>query len=94
MRTEGARIATESQLAVSEEIPDLVVGYQINAVPKTEYSRPEHLKRSGTRYWRNPKGNQLGLDQMPRPPIDPGGVVCWNCRCYCTPLISVDGKIV
>jgi hypothetical protein len=81
VRTEGARIATESQLAVSEELPDIVIGYQINAVPKTEYSRPEHLKRSGTRYWREPKAGQLGFDQMPRPPIDPPGVVEYNCRC-------------
>lgn len=94
VRTEGARVATASQLEVSEEIPDMVVGYTINAVPKTEFSRPDHLKRSGTRYYRNPVGDQLGMDVMPQPPIDYPGKLEYNCRCYLTPIIVIGGKEV
>ena len=90
-RTEGLRVATQTQLSASEEIPELVIGYKVFAVPKTEYSRPEHLKRSGTSYFRNPKGDQLGFDVLPQPPFDnPGNVLQHNCRCGLLPLFSIE----
>jgi hypothetical protein len=86
-RTEGLRVATETQLAVSETIPDLVIGYEISAV-LDERTRPEHRKRDRTRYYRNPKGKQLGLDAMPHPPVEADGRLSHNCRCYLFPLFG------
>jgi len=90
-RTEGLRVATQTQLSASEEIPELVIGYKVYAVPKTEYSRIDHLKRSGTSYFRNPKGDQLGFDVLPQPPFDnPGRILQNNCRCGLVPLFSIE----
>ncbi len=87
-RTEGGRVATQSQLAVSEQLADEIVGYQVIAVPKTEYSRPDHLKRSGTIYYRHPTGSQLGFDKLPQPPLEADGTISWNCRCHLAPIFS------
>lgn len=85
-RTEGARVATQVQLATSEQLADEISGYSVIAVPKTEFSRPDHLRRSGTIYWRHPKAGQLGFDKMPQPPIEADGTLSWNCRCQLAPV--------
>lgn len=87
-RTEGIRIAHEAQMSVYEGLGDMIEGYRVNAVPKTEHSRPEHLKRSGTVYYRNPKPGQLGFDKMPRPPLEADGSVAHNCRCWLEPVLA------
>jgi SPP1 gp7 family putative phage head morphogenesis protein len=86
-RTEGLRIATESQLAVSEQLQDLIIGYEISAVLDSR-TRPEHRKRHGTRYYRNPKPGQLGFDKMPRPPLEANGEIAHNCRCFLIPIFE------
>jgi SPP1 gp7 family putative phage head morphogenesis protein len=88
-RTAGLQAATEMQLAASEEIPGLVIGYQILAVLDSR-TRPEHRKRSGTVYYRNPRPGQKGMKEMPRPPIEPDGTISWNCRCFCSPVLPTD----
>ena len=92
-RTTGLHVATMTQLAASEEIPDLIAGYQINAV-LDERTRPEHYKRDGTRYWRNPKKGQLGFEDMPQPPFDivrGTQVLAFNCL---LPGSLVQGRFV
>lgn len=91
-RTEGLRVATQTTLAVSETIPELVYGYRINAVDEghNPTSRPEHRKRHGTIYYRAPKGSQKGLDKMPQPPHEADGELAYNCRCFLEPLITGD----
>ncbi len=86
-RTQGLAVATQTQLAASESIPDEVIGYEISAV-LDERTRPEHRKRDGTRYYRHPKAGQKGFDVMPQPPVDPGGKLAHNCRCFLIPLIA------
>ncbi len=86
-RTEGLRVATAMQLSASEQIPELITGYQILATLDSR-TRPEHRKRHGQIYWRHPNGSQKGFDEMPIPPVDPGGVIAWNCRCVLAPCMT------
>jgi|SRR5579883_1669263 len=87
-RTEGLRVATAAQLTASEQIPDLVIGYQVLSVGDARV-RPEHTKRHGTVYYRNPRPGELGFDVMPQPPIDqPGNRLAHNCRCILVPVFD------
>lgn len=86
-RTEGLRVATAVHLQTAEQIPDLVIGYQIHATLDTR-TRPEHRDRHGTIYYRNPKPGQKGFAEMPQPPVDPGGVIAYNCRCFLAPVFD------
>lgn len=92
-RHEVIRTAHEVQHAEYESLGELVIGYQTHAVPRTEYSREIHLKRSGTIYYRNPTGSQLGFDAMPRPPMEADGSIAWGCRCYNTPVLAELGPV-
>jgi SPP1 gp7 family putative phage head morphogenesis protein len=83
-RTEGLRVATESQLAASESVAHLIAGYICHATLDSR-TRPEHRKRDGTTYWRNPRPGQKGFAEMPRPPYDADGTLCYNCRCFVVP---------
>ena len=91
-RTAGLQVATQTQLAVSEQIPDMVAGYELNTV-LDERVRPEHRAAHGRRFYRVPKAGQRGMNEMPQPPIW-GGQVAWNCRCFLVPIIEIDGEEV
>lgn len=91
-RTAGLEVATRTQLSVSEQIPELVAGYQLNTV-LDDRVRPEHRAAHGRRFYRVPKEGQLGMDQMPIPPIW-GGRVAHNCRCLLIPILEIDGEEV
>lgn len=88
-RTEGGRVACQAQLAASETIPGLVVGYEVYSVLDGRV-RPEHAKRHGQRYWRNPKPGQRGLAECPQPPLEADGRLAHNCRCALLPLFADD----
>ncbi len=91
-RTAGLQVATQTQLAASESIPELVAGYELNTV-LDDRVRPEHRAAHGRRFYRVPKAGQRGLDQCPQPPIW-NGQVAWNCRCFLIPIIEIDGEEV
>lgn len=91
-RTAGLQVATQTQLAVSEQVPEFVAGYELNTV-LDERVRPEHRAAHGRRFYRVPKRGQRGLEEMPQPPIW-SGVVAWNCRCFLVPIIEIDGEEV
>ncbi len=91
-RTAGLQVATSTQLAASEQIPDLVAGYELNTV-LDDRVRPEHRAAHGHRFYRVPREGQRGLDQCPQPPIW-NGQVAWNCRCFLIPIIEIDGEEV
>lgn len=78
VRTEGIRVATESNMAAYEELGDITIGYAIHAV-LDEVTRPEHRARNGTIYYKYPVGGQKGINEMPRPPVEPDGSVAYNC---------------
>ncbi len=86
-RTEGLRVATVMQLSVSEQIPELITGYQILATLDSR-TRPEHRARHGTIYHRHPDGRQLGFDRMPHPPMEADGTIAYNCRCMLAPVFE------
>lgn len=86
-RHETVRVAHEARLAAYEELGEFVEGYQIHAVLDSR-TRPEHRRRDGTIYYRNPGPGQKGFDAMPRPPMEADGTVAFNCRCYLTPVLG------
>lgn len=87
-RTAALYVAHEAELATYEGMgADFVVGYTVRAVLDSR-TRPEHRKRDGWRYWRNPKKGQRGLSEMPRPPREAAGGWAWNCRCWLEPILA------
>lgn len=88
-RTEAVRVAHEIELASYEQLGELVVGYEVHAT-LDQHTRPEHRRRNGQKYWRDPVGNEIGFADMPRPPLEADGSVAHNCRCYLTPILD-DG---
>lgn len=76
---------------------DFIIGYQVHAVPRTKYSRPDHLKRSNTIYYVNPQKGQKGLQDMPQPPYDVENgrmVLKHNCRCFISPVFAEQYQVV
>jgi SPP1 gp7 family putative phage head morphogenesis protein len=92
-RDEGIRVATQTQLAVSEQVPDLVAGYEINSV-LDDRVRPEHRKRHGHKFYRTPKAGQRPLSDCPQPPLEADGSWAHGCRCFLIPIIEIDGEEV
>lgn len=97
-RTEAMRVAHEAQMEAWDGLGDLLVGYQVHA-QRDRHTRPWHAERDGTVYYRRPAAGQLGLDRMPRPPLespDPrdrppkAPRVAPNCRCFLTPVLRSD----
>jgi hypothetical protein len=84
---EGVRAAHHVQVATWEQLGEVVVGYQVNAI-RDQRTRPAHLARHGTVYYRNPRRGQLGFDQMPHPPLEADGTMAHNCRCFLTPVFD------
>lgn len=87
VRTEAARVSQTARMQAYDGLGTLVIGFQIHAV-RDSRTRPEHAKRDGTVYHKNPVGDQKGLDQMPRPPLEADGTVAHNCRCWLTPVLG------
>lgn len=91
-RTLGAYVGTERNFATSEALGDMIVGYEVRD-PGGPTARPDHMRRSGTRYYREPKPGQLSMEVCPHPPYDRGGPnedgtgLKWNCRCFLVPLL-------
>lgn len=85
VRTEGLRVATESNMASYEKLGTDVIGYQIHAV-LDQVTRPAHRFRNGTVYYKDPLPGQKSVQEMPRPPIEPDGSIAWNCRCFVSPI--------
>lgn len=91
-RTEGMRVAHEARMTAYDGLGDLVIGYQIHATMDWRV-RPHHAARNGTVYYKQPKAGQHSTAHMPRPPLEEDGTVAHNCRCYLTPVLSVDPDI-
>lgn len=76
-RTWGIHIAHSASMDAYDELGDMVIGYQVHATLDTN-TRPEHRKRDGTIYYREPEAGQKGFDEMPQPPLEADGSVAWN----------------
>lgn len=92
-RTEGQRVANTVRMATYDGLSDLIIGYQVHATMDSR-TRPHHAARNGTVYYKDPKAGQLGLRDMPHPPIEEDGTVAHNCRCYLSPVMTVDQELL
>ncbi|CAB4160544.1 Phage head morphogenesis domain [uncultured Caudovirales phage] len=92
-RTEGQRVANKVRMEAYSGLEDVIAGYQIHGTMDSRI-RPHHAARNGTIYWKDPKPGQPGLRDLPHPPMEADGTVAHNCRCWVTPVLSVDQEIV
>jgi len=84
-RTEACRVAERANLAMCDEISDMIAGQQIFAV-MDEWTRPHHAARHGRTYWKKPDGTYRD-DQgnlLPELPDEP------NCRCMTIPVLNMQ----
>lgn len=92
VRDAGQYAATVQNVSTWNSLPrDFIIGYEVHAVPKTMYSRPEHLERSGTIYYFEPTRNQKSMADCPLPPYDREGgrlVLKFQCRCFISPVFA------
>jgi len=79
-RTEGLRVTTAIQKQQTDQLGDMLQGYQIIAT-LDQNTRPHHAVRNGTMYWSD-KRRKLTVDDMPELPDEP------NCRCYPVPVLK------
>jgi hypothetical protein len=97
-RTEGMRIALQTQEKQWAALGDFVLGYQVHAVLDERTRRSpnlqlDHYRRDGLIYYKQPKRGQLGMDDCPHPPLEAknnGSVYAWNCRCTLSPVLDYD----
>jgi SPP1 gp7 family putative phage head morphogenesis protein len=80
-RTEGMRIAENTQRKAWEGLGDMMVGAQVLAVLDAR-TRPEHSTRNGQIYYKAPKAGQKSMAELPDLPDAP------NCRCMSTPVLA------
>jgi hypothetical protein len=99
-RTYGMAIAHHTQQQTADQLGDLVIGWTIHSVHGNPNSRPWHVARDGTEYFKEPEPWQKGLAQLPHPPLEaadpaerPKGAphIAWNCLCYATPILRPLG---
>lgn len=84
-RTEACRVAERANLAMCDDIGDMIAGQQIFAV-MDEWTRPHHAARHGRTYWKKPDGTYRD-DQgnlLPELPDEP------NCRCMTIPVLNMQ----
>lgn len=86
-RTFGLHAAHAGQRAAWDQAGDLIIGFEVMATLDGR-TRPEHRRRHGTKYYKDPRPGQKGLDEMPRPPLEADGSIAWNCRCALIPLLA------
>ena len=70
-------------------LPKELVGFQIHAILDSR-TRPAHRERDKTVYYKNPRYDNLGFDQMPNPPLEADGSTAFNCRCWLTPILNTE----
>lgn len=79
-RTEGLRIVTAIQKEQTDQLGDMLQGYQIVAT-LDQNTRPEHALRNGRVYWAD-RRRRPTVDELPELPDEP------NCRCYSVPVLK------
>lgn len=86
-RTFSMLVAQHARTDAAEQMGDMLIGYQVHAT-RDSHTRPEHAARDGTVYYKDPKGHQKGMDQMPQPPLEADGSLAFNCRCWLSPVLK------
>lgn len=90
-RTAMSGMAGRVGKAAYESLPRNLVGFQVHGI-LDDRIRPAHRERNGTIYYKNPRYNNPGFDQMPNPPLEADGTIAYNCRCWLTPIMSLDAQ--
>lgn len=91
-RDESMHAAHHFQQQAWNQVDDLIIGYQVNAV-LDDRTRPAHRVRNGQKYYKHPKAGQMGMDECPHPPresVKDGSAWAYNCRCFLTPIMVID----
>ena len=97
-RTVGVHVGHEVQMTAWDELGDMVIGYELHHPPNPG-ERWWHVDRDKNVYYKEPQAGQLGLFDMPRPPLEPLNpearpagtpAVAFNCLCYISPLLSAE----
>jgi hypothetical protein len=92
-RTEGLRVAHAARMQAFDGLGDMLIGYQIHGTMDWRI-RPHHALRNGNVYKINPAPGELSVaNDMPHPPMESDGSVAFNCRCYLSPVLSVDPDV-
>lgn len=91
-RTEGQRVANAARMEAYAGMDDVIAGYQIHGTMDSR-TRPHHAARNGMIFWKAPPPGQPGLSQCPHPPMESDGTVAHNCRCWLTPVLTIDDDI-
>lgn len=86
-RTSAASMMSQVRMENYGAIPKDLVAFQVHGI-LDDRIRPAHRERNGTIYFKNPRYNQIGMDQMPNPPLEADGTTAFNCRCWLTPILS------
>lgn len=86
-RTNVAAMMGQVRLENYGALPRDLVGFQVHGI-LDERIRPAHRERNGNIYFRNPRYGQLGMDEMPNPPLEADGSTAFNCRCWLTPILA------
>jgi len=76
------------------QVGEMVVGFQVHAV-LDDRTRPEHRARNGQTFYKQPTGNQRGMDECPQPPRESpkdGSKWAYGCRCFTSPLLLVNDR--
>lgn len=79
-RTSMSELIGKAGKIAYESLPKDLVGFQVHGI-LDERIRPAHRARNGTIYYKKPRYDNLGFDQMPNPPLEADGSMAYNCRC-------------
>lgn len=90
-RTAISGMAGKTGKAAYEALPRDLIGFQVHGI-LDDRIRPAHRARNGTIYYKKPQYENPGLDQMPNPPLEADGSIAYNCRCWLTPIMSLDSN--
>jgi len=90
-RTSMSELIGKAGKIAYESLPKDLVGFQVHGI-LDERIRPAHRARNGTIYYKKPRYDNPGFDQMPNPPLEADGSMAYNCRCWLTPIMSLDAQ--
>lgn len=90
-RTAMSGMAGKIGKAAYEALPRDLVGFQVHGI-LDDRIRPAHRARNGTVYYKKPRYGNKGFDEMPNPPLEADGTIAYNCRCWLTPIMSLDSN--
>lgn len=86
-----SEVVGESGKRAYESLPADLVGFQVHGI-LDDRIRPAHRDRNGTVYYKKPRYDNPGLDQMPNPPLEADGSIAYNCRCWLTPVMTLGAQ--